>query len=171
MTKANPAYITIGKIGAAYGVHGWLKIHSYTEYGAGILEYSPWLLSGGDNSRYEPVKVEDGKIHNNGIIVKFADINSPEEARLLTGKTIAITRDQLPELKQNEFYWSDLVGMTVINKNGENYGKVEYFIETGSNDVMVVKNTKEYAIPCLFNSVILKVDLEKKEILVDWELI
>ena len=170
MQKADAAYIVIGKIGATYGIRGWLKIHSYTEFGANILEYKPWYLSRLQNEWYA-VDVEDGKMHGKGVIAKFAGVNSPEEARLLIGKEIAIHRSQLPTLQKNEYYWSDLEGLTVINQAGQTLGKVIYLIETGSNDVLVIKGDKEYAIPYLPGTVILNVDLEKHEIHVDWELI
>lgn len=167
MKDANTSYVTIGKIGSTYGVHGWLKIHAYTEFGASILEYTPWYLS--DDNKQRIVELEDGRIHGNGVIAKITGIDTPEQARLLTGKMIVIPRDQLPPLKKDEYYWSDLVGLTVVNKDGRVYGKVIYLIATGSNDVLVVKDKKEHAIPFLIGSVILKVDLQKQEILVDWE--
>ena len=161
-------FIKVGKVGSTYGVHGWIKILSYTEYGEGILDYHPWYISS-DGENWRTIDVEDGRLHGKRVIVKFKGINNPEEAALLTGQLIGITRAQLPELKKDEFYWSDLEGLTVINKQGETLGTVIYLMETGSNDVLVVKGQKEHAIPYLPGKVILKVDLEKKEILVDWE--
>lgn len=171
MTKkaeATSTYITIGKFGSTYGVNGWLKIHTYTEFGASILEYKPWLIPKGD-AGWEEIQIEAGKTHGNGIIVKLPHIDNPEQARLLTGKLIAIHRDQLPKLKKNEYYWSDLEGLTVINKDGQVLGKVIYLMETGSNDVLVVKSDKEHAIPYLPGDVITCVDLAKQEIHVDWD--
>lgn len=170
MKNADTAYIAIGKIGSPYGVHGWLKIRTYTEFGASILDYVPWYLSD-VNNEWKVATVEQGRAHGSGIIVKLAGIESPEEARLYTGKTIAVTRSQLPTLAENEYYWSDLIGLTVINKNGEILGKVIYLMETGSNDVLVVKGEKEIAIPYLLGEVVTRVDLLKQEIHVDWELL
>jgi 16S rRNA processing protein RimM len=171
----NNRHIIVGKIGSTYGIHGWLKVHAYTEFSTDILNYKPWYLSFGNDSNEtveaKPYKVEDGRIHGNSIIVKFAGINSPEEGRLLTGATIYVERSQLPPLKDNEYYWSDLIGLTVINKNGERLGKVIYLMATGSNDVLIVKGEKEFAIPYLLDKVILNVDLSKQEIYVDWELL
>lgn len=170
MKKADSRYITVGKIGSTYGVHGWLKIQAYTEFGASILDYQPWYLGQDDN--WESIQVQDGKTHNNGIIAKLEGINSPEHARLFTGKLIAITRSQLPDLKPDEYYWSDLEGLTVINQHGETLGTVSYLIATGANDVLVVKGEKiEQAIPYLPGKFVTKVDLAKGEIHVDWELI
>ncbi len=171
MKNANTPYIIVGKIGAPYGVRGWFKVHSYTEFGASILEYRPWYLSQA-NDQWSSAQIENGKIHGNGIIAKLVGINSPEEARLLTGKTIAIARSQLPVLKKDEFYWSDLEGLTVVNKEGQTLGTVSYLIETGANDVLIIKNgDKEHAIPYLPGKVVVNVDLEKQQITVDWELI
>ena len=107
--------------------------------------------------------------HGKGIVVKFANYDTPEQSRLLTGKNIAITRSQLPPLKKGEYYWSDLKGLTVINQKGVELGKVTYIIATGSNDVLVVKGDKEIAIPYLLDEVIKSIDLELGQILVDWE--
>lgn len=170
MKKSATAYVTAGKIGSTYGIQGWLKIHTYTEFGASLFEYKPWYLSSG-NDEWNAIEVEDGRIHGNGIIAKLAGINTPEDARLLTGKMIAITRSQLPKLKKEEYYWSDLVGLTVLNKNGEILGKVIYLMETGSNDVLMIKGDKEHAIPYLPGDIITNINLVKQEMHVDWELI
>jgi 16S rRNA processing protein RimM len=168
MNTASPTtYIPVGRIGSTYGIRGWLKILSYAESGSHLLQYRPWYLTS-DQVTWKPVLVEESRLHGNNIIVKLPGIYTPEAARLITGKMIAIEKSQLPPLKQNEYYWSDLKGLTVINKTGERLGTVIYLIETGSNDVLVVKGTKEQAIPYL-PEVILHISLEKKEILVDWE--
>lgn len=172
MSEDNSKYIVVGKIGATYGIAGWLKIHTYTEFGANILNYSPWYLSSdSDQQSYREIIIEAGKPHGNSFIAKFTGVDTPEAARLYTGKTISIKRSQLPDLNQGEYYWSDLVGLTVINIRGEVLGKVSYLIETGANDVLVIKGDKEHAIPYLPGSVVVKVDLAKQEIIVDWELI
>jgi 16S rRNA processing protein RimM len=170
METADTIYITVGKICSPYGVQGWLKIQPYTELGASILEYSPWYLSK-PNNLWELISIEAARIHGKGVVAKLAGINSPETARLLTGQTIAVRREQLPKLKPNEYYWSDLIGLTVINKNGEILGKIKSLMATGANDVLVVKGTKEHAIPYLPGQVILDVNLETQEMHVDWELI
>lgn len=170
MTNLTPSYLTIGKIGAPFGVRGWVKVHSFAEFGETILNFKEWYLPDGKDE-YRMVTVEDGRAHGKGYIVKLQGFDTPEEVALLTGKLIDIPRTNLPTLKKDEFYWSDLVGLTVINKEGVIYGKVIYLIATGSNDVLVVKGEKEHGIPCLFGDVILSVDLIKREIIVDWELI
>ncbi len=158
--------VTVGTLGSTYGVHGWIKVQSYTEFGADILSYSPWYLA---NDLNRPVNIEDEKMHGKQVLVKFAGVDTPEAARLLTGTTISIKRSQLPRLTKNEYYWSDLEGLTVITEKGEILGKVIYLLATGSNDVLIVKGEKEQGIPYLPDKVIKKVDLVAKQIIVDWE--
>lgn len=171
MTKAD-AYITVGKIGSAYGVKGWLKIQSFTEFGASILEYQPWFIPDQHNV-LTPFTIEDGRIHGNGIVAKLPGIDNPEEARLLTGKLISIERSHLPALPEDEYYWSDLIGLSVIDTHGKKLGTVHTFMETGANDVVIIKDEKgqQHALPYLRGTVIREISLEKREMLVDWELI
>lgn len=160
-------YVIVGKIGSTYGVQGWVKIQSYTELTADILTYTPWYLE--DKNDWKRIKLEAGKEHGKGIIVKLPGYDNPEKARLLTGKRIAVLRSELPVLEKNEYYWSDLEGLTVINQSGLVLGKVIYLIETGSNDVLIVKGDNEHAIPYLPDDVVKSIDLEKKTMHVDWE--
>lgn len=171
MTNIDPStLIVVGKIGSTYGVKGWLKIHSYTEYGPDITNYQPWYISN-QSGGWDTFKIEDSNAQDHQILAKFSGIDTPEQAKVYAGRTIAITRSQLPQLPTNEFYWSDLEGLEVIDTNGQSLGIVQYVMATGANDVLVVKGTKEHAIPYLKDTVIKKVDLTKKQIIVDWEII
>lgn len=168
MKSTETEYVIVGKLGATHGIQGWLKLYSFTEPAENILAYKPWYLE--DATGWELIKPEANKKNINGLTIKFAGLNNPEEARLLTGKKIAVLRSQLPRLKQGDFYWSDLEGLTVMNVDGTVLGKVMFILETGSNDVLVVKGDKEHAIPYLPN-VVTSVDLANQVIHVDWELI
>jgi 16S rRNA processing protein RimM len=170
MTQTNKHFVPIGKIGTTYGIQGWLKIQTYTEFDINILNYQPWYLSHG-NDHWNISEIVVGRKHGKGIIIKFPTIHTPEEARLLTGKIIAIPRSQLPTLKQGEYYWTDLEGLSVINQHGEYLGKIIYLMETGSHDVMVIKGSKEMAIPYLLGKVITNIDLIAQKIHVNWEYI
>jgi len=161
---SNP-YVVVGKIGTSFGIKGWLKVTTFSDQ---LLDYSPWYIT--KDPGWQEIKIEDGREHGRGLIVKLSGLNNPEQAKLLTGKLIAVKRSQLPALKKNEFYWNDLLGLTVVNQQGETLGTVSYLMETGANDVLVVKKDKEYAIPYL-PDVIKQVDLEKRIIYVDWDLI
>lgn len=160
-------YIVVGKIGTAYGVKGWIKIVSFTETITNIIDYSPWYIE--ENNAWKPLKVTDAKAYGKGIVAKFANFDSPEAVRVLTGKRIAVQRSQLATLKKNEYYWADLEGLTVINQDNKILGKIIYLMETGSNDVLVVKGDKEHAIPYLLDDVVISIDLDKKVMHVVWD--
>jgi 16S rRNA processing protein RimM len=162
-------YAVVGKLGATYGIKGWIKVNSFTEQTFDILDFSPWYLE--SPTGWAKIELEDSRPHGKTIVAKLAGFDTPEQARLLTGKEIAIKRDQLPALKQGEYYWQDLEGLSVIDQNGKLLGTVNYLMATGANDVLIIKGEKEHAIPYLPGTVITRVDLEKKEIHVNWELI
>ncbi len=171
MGRTYRGYIITGKVGATYGIKGWLKVYSYTEEAAQILQYKPWYLAEGPN--WQAFELEDGRQHGKAIVVKFPGIETPEEARKLTGRAIAIQREQLPVLPENEYYWADLEGLTVLDQNGQILGQIAYLIATGSNDVLVIRDQagKERAIPYLPGTVIKKIDLKEQRMVVDWDFI
>ena len=99
-------------------------------------------------------------------------VTDRNQAMTLIGSELAIKRSQLLETDEDEFYWADLVGLTVINAENEKLGIVDHLLETGANDVLVVNGTEpdtEYLIPFVLDRTILKVDLENKQIQVDWQ--
>lgn len=171
MKNPEQEYIIVGKTGAAYGIKGWLKIHSYTERMVDLLQYNPWYLA--DETRWQSLEIEAGRPHGKGLIAKFKGIETPEQARTLAAKKIAVKREQLAPLPQNEYYWADLLGLIVIDQKGQQLGQVKYLLATGSNDVLVIIDPagKEHAIPYLLGSVIKNIDLDEQIISVDWDLI
>lgn len=164
--------IVVGRIGAVYGVKGWLKVQSFTDDPESIFEYSPWLLS---QKTERELKVVEWRRHNNGLIARFEGISDRDEAARLTGADICITADELPALADDEFYWRDLIGMRVVNTNGYDMGVVEQIMPTASNDVLVVKansndgfGKSERLIPFIQSEYVTAVDKEAKQIQVEW---
>ncbi|MDV6328738.1 ribosome maturation factor RimM [Idiomarina sp. PL1-037] len=164
--------IVVGRIGAVYGVKGWLKVQSFTDDPESIFEYSPWLLS---QKTEREMKVVEWRRHNNGFIARLEGISDRDEAARLTGADICITADELPALADDEFYWRDLIGMRVVNTNGYDMGVVEQIMPTASNDVLVVKansndgfGKSERLIPFIQSEYVTAVDKEAKQIQVEW---
>ena len=166
--------ITLGKVGAVYGIKGWLKIHSFTDEPEAILDYFPWSLKLGNNTR--TVDITDWRKHNKGLIVKVGGIDDRDNAQALVGSEILINESILPELSQGDYYWRDLIGMAVVTTKGYDLGVVSDMLETGANDVLVVKanlndgfSKKERLIPYLLEQVVESVSIENKQICVDWD--
>ena len=154
--------VVLGRISGLYGVRGWIKVYSYTEQRENILDYADWDLGG---ARY---RLEQGKVHGKGIIAKLGGIEDRDAAAALIGRDISVSRESLPEPQKDEYYWSDLEGCRVTNREGDDLGEVNYLFATGANDVMVIKGERERLLPFI-GSVILAVDLEGKSIQVDWD--
>jgi 16S rRNA processing protein RimM len=165
--------MVVGRLGAVYGIKGWMKITSYTDIPEGIFDYSPWYIQ--QKGEWKEVAIEDFKRHGKGLIAKLAGVDVREEAQSMTGAEIAIYATQLPEL-EDDFYWRDLIGCAVETDKGYTLGTVSDMMETGSNDVLVVKanatdafGKKERLIPFLTEQVIINVDITARKIIVNWE--
>jgi len=166
--------VLLGKVGAVYGIKGWIKIHSFTEQPQTIFDYAPWSLKLGE--KQQTITLEDWRKHNNGLIAKVAGIEDRDQAQALVSSEIYVDASMLPDLPEGEFYWRDLVGMAVVTDKGYSLGTVSDIMETGSNDVLVVKanrndgfGKKERLIPYIEDQVIVSVDSEAKQICVDWD--
>jgi len=160
--------IVIGKIVGVHGIKGWLKILSFTRPRQNIFDYGPWSVKQ-DNGWLE-MKLLEGKPQGKGLVASLEGIADRDEAMALVSSEIAIDRDQLPEPKEGEFYWHDLINMQVINQQNEVLGVVKELLETGANDVLVVGADKQrYLIPYVKDVYIKDVDTEQGVIQVDWQ--
>lgn len=110
------------------------------------------------------------------MIIKVKGIDDWDAANLLTNCEIVVDSEQLPPLEGDDYYWKDLMGCQVVTTSGYELGKVIDMMETGSNDVMVVRanlkdafGMKERLVPFLHGQVIKKVDLAAKIIEAEWD--
>ena len=170
--RENSKIVVLGQIGKVFGIRGWLKLSSFTSPSSNIFNYSELFVELGDN--FETLKIDEYKARQNGLIVHFSGYDNPDDSQKLVGKQVSIKNDRLPQLLEGEFYWYELERLQVINQEGYNLGNVDYLIETGANDVLVVKpsdqswDRRERLIPFIKETVIKKVDLPSKKIEVDW---
>ena len=160
-------YVVVGKVAGLYGVRGGLKILSYTDPPANLLNYVPWYVRRG--SEWIEVNLAQGREHGAGLVVTLQDCTDRDEAAQWLSAEIAVKRDQLPEPKQGEYYWADLIGMQVRTTNGVDLGTISHLFETGANDVLVVKGERERLIPFVPREVVQEVSLARKEVIVDWD--
>ena len=156
--------ILIAKIQAHQGLNGWLKIYSYSESIEKFSKYKYFFVL--NNKKYIRLDVEDSLI-NKSIKIKFKNFNSREDSNDYIGKDIYISKDQLDKLKENQFYWNDLIGLNVYLDNEEKIGVVADMIETGSNDVLVIKGDNEILIPYIFGESVKNVIIEENKIIID----
>ena len=165
---------TVGKLGSTYGIRGWLRIYSSTEQAESIFDYQPWFLK--IKGQWQPTELENWRHHNHELIVKLKGVDDREAAQILANVEIGVDLSVFPTLAEGDYYWHDLIGCAVVNLEGYAMGTVTEMMETGSNDVLVVKaNVKdafgkqERLIPFLYEQVVKRVDLATKTITVDWD--
>ena len=163
----------IGRITSVFGVKGWLKVFSFTDPREGILNYRDWTLDL-DGKRISAT-LEEGRRQGQGIVVRLKGINDRDVAHSYCGAEIRVPTAELPALPEGEYYWHQLEGLDVFTVDDECLGAVHHLIETGSNDVLVVKSSaasidqRERLIPYLPDQVVRDVDLASRRMVVDWD--
>ena len=160
--------VIMGRIVAAQGLQGWVKVQAFTEYLDSLLDYHTWYL-GKDKHPWREFKVLECNVHTKVLVAKLEGIADRTAAEKCKGMLIAVPRSSLPEKSEDEYYWSDLIGMKVVNLQDAELGMVESLIETGANDVLCVRNENgEVLIPFLAQ-VVQQVSMKEKLIRVDWQ--
>jgi 16S rRNA processing protein RimM len=160
-------HIVAGEIAGAFGVRGWLKVHSYTDPPDNILNYSPWLI--GDTVARQEFKVISGQRHGNSVVVHLEGVDTRDQALRLSKLSIFVDRGRFEPAKPGEYYWADLIGLEVRTTAGVSLGTVTGMMETGANDVMVVRGERERLIPFVLGTFVKNVDLNDGVLTVDWD--
>lgn len=163
----------MGQVVGPYGVSGWIKVFPYTENIESLRAYPVWWLGQG-NDEWREVCVIGCEVHGRVLVALLAQCPDRASAMQVKGFQVAVPRSQLPVLPEsgeNGYYWLDLIGLEVVNLEGESLGRVSGLIETGANDVLQVQSPdadeKERLIPFI-EPVIAQVDLKAGLVKVDW---
>ena len=158
--------MVLGAVTGPYGTRGWVRIRSSTDPPENILRYAPWQV--GRDGRWSTVGVAEGRTQGRGVVARLDGCHDRDDALGYRGCEIAVERSRLPDPEDGEFYWTDLVGLRVVTANGVGLGEVERMLETGANDVMVVRGEIERLIPFVPGAFVRSVDVERGAIVVDW---
>ncbi|MDI4662597.1 MULTISPECIES: ribosome maturation factor RimM [Cobetia] len=165
--------VVMGKLTSPYGVKGWLKVYSYTSPIDGIFDYAGWMLK--LDGKQIPARLAQARRHGKGLVAQLEGIDSREAAQELAGAEILLPKQHLPQLEVGEYYWHQLEGLEVVTLDGQRLGKVSTLMETGANDVLVIKpnddsiDEKERLVPYLPDQVVRDVDLTSGRMSVDWD--
>ena len=148
--------IEYGRVAEPYGVRGWLRV--VVDEPELLAAQPDWQIGG------KPFKVEDTKVHSGALLAKLGGIDSPEQARGFKGKPVLIPR---AEAGEGRYYWSDLVGLEVVNGQGVVLGVVKQMSSNGAHDVMEVQGERIRLVPFV-PVFVKKVDLQNRRIEVEW---
>lgn len=161
------APIELGQIVGVHGVRGWVKIYSDCRPREAIFKHKRFIAKWLHGE--QELILSQGRNQTNGLVAKFVGIDDRDQALALMGVRLWVS--QLPKLPKGQYYWADLIGLTVRNLQNETLGTVKELFETGANDVVVVENNgEEILIPYAIPQYIQNIDLENKIMTVDWDL-
>lgn len=144
-----------------------MKIFSHTEPKENVLKYTPWQLE--LDGEWREMRHVAGRSHGKGLVAQLEGIGDRDAAATLVGAKIAVERDELPAPGPGEYYWADLEGMRVQNRDGVELGVVAHLMATGSNDVLVINGERERLVPFIEPDVVESVDFAQSLIQVDWD--
>jgi 16S rRNA processing protein RimM len=157
--------VIMGRVAGAFAVAGWVKVQVFTERVDGLLRYRDWWLR--RDGQWRHATVEEAAVHGRIVLAKLGGCNDRESAAALRGSEVAVPRSALPGNEEGEYYWTDLEGLRVRNLQNQELGQIAGLIDTGGNQVLVVRGERERLIP--FASVVIaSVDLVRGEVAVDW---
>jgi len=162
-------WVVIGRFGRPHGIKGFVSVISFTEPRENVIHYTNWHVYGSDN-QWQAIPLLKTEINNKFILAQIEGFDTREQVASLTNRNIAIDRAQLKKLAPNEYYWHQLIGMTVVNQANELIGTVDDIMATGSNDVLIVTGNRRVLIPYLLDDVVLAVDELRRVITVAWDL-
>ncbi len=159
--------VVMGRVAGAQGLLGWVKLKTYTEFADSLADYPVWWL--GDEKRpWREVSVESLAVQSKGLIARFPGCDDRTTAEKFKGLLVAVPRSSLPGARRDEYYWSDLIGLEVVNLAGENLGVIENLMDTGANQVLCVRGGSGEVLIPFIASAIRQVSLAEKTIRVDW---
>ena len=161
----------IGRLGAPHGVRGWLHVKSYTSPPSNLLDYAPWYVRAAHGAvDWQVVDVIQVRPHGDSFVAHLKGLQDRSEAERWRGREIAVATSEFPPSGQEEVYWHQLVGCQVFNDSGL-LGEVVELIETGANDVLVVRRTgrKDDLLVPFADPYIKALDVALKQLRVQWE--
>jgi len=169
--------VLLGRVIGLWGLQGWVRIYSDTQPPDAIFSYQPWFIgaetSANDQSgQLDPKHVLDWRRHGPKLMARLDGVTNPDQAAKLIDLDITADRERFPDPEPGSYYWSDLVGLVVVNLQNHCYGTVHRLMETGANDVLDVRDEQDTStlIPFVKNQFVREVDFSAGRILVDWPL-
>ena len=159
--------IIMGRIAAAQGLLGWVAVKTYTDAPDNLAAYPEWWL-GDEKTPWREAAVERCALHSKGLVAKLAGCHDRTDAEKLKGLLVAVPRSSLPQQREGEYYWADLIGLQVVNLAGASLGVVDNLMDTGASQVLCVRGSEGEVLIPFIASAIKDVDLAGKIIRVDW---
>lgn len=165
LKSATDKKIIIGKIGAAHGVRGDMKVYPLTDFPDRFNTIKKAFIDD------KEINIISTRYQNNFVVMKVKGVNSREEVARYTNKLLKINRSDVPPLNEGEYYSFDIIGLKVINQDDVVLGEIIEILKTGSNDVYITKTPegKQLLIPAL-KKVVTEINIEDGFMKVIWDI-
>ena len=154
----------MGRIFGSWGVRGGIRVDPYSEDPQTLATYKTWLV--GREGDWKEYRVLEARLHTTQVVAQLEGVDDRDAALKLKGSEVAVPRESLPRPEDGSFYWSDLIGLTVVNTGGETLGEVKEMFSNGAQDVIDVAGEVKRLIPW---TVVKSVDIEARRIEVEWQ--
>ena len=187
-SAAEPAWpddaVEVGRIGGAWGVKGWFKVQPFATDPQALFSSKRWFPRAAEDSRpARPgaaalpalLKIVEAKEHGDGVVARAQEVADRDGAEALRGARIFVGRSSFPTAGDGEFYWVDLIGLAVLNREEQLLGSVVGLLDTGAHSVLRVlpeggkAEADERLIPFVAQYID-EVDMPARRIHVDWGL-
>jgi len=166
--------VTVAHVSGAYGVQGWVRVRPYSADADALLGAQTWWL---DRPELRDVRIIQARRHNADVVAQLMGVADRDAAQALKGAVVQIARSHFPALPDGEFYWVDLIGLTVENLRGESLGVVSDLMDNGAHPILRIavpvdapgsKAAAEILLPYV-GQFVKSVILSQKKMIVDWE--
>lgn len=154
-----PVYLTVGFIRRPHGLHGEMMMDLHTDFPERMKSGRKLLVG----EEHQPMILASARPHQAGLLIKFRGIDTPESAGRFRNQWVYIKSSDVPKLPDGKIYQHELLGFQVLDENGQVLGELVEILETGANDVYVVRDEsgREILLPAI-PAVILDVDSERR---------
>jgi 16S rRNA processing protein RimM len=165
--------VQVGHITGAYGLRGGIRVSPYSADADALLNVKTWWL---DKPALHAVEVRSAKYHSGDVTATLVDVADRSIAEALKGATVQVSRAEFPALPEDEYYWSDLIGLDVVNLQGEALGRVSDMMDNGVQSILRITPVAEEGVKAperlipYVDQYVRQVDLAGKKITVDWGL-
>ena len=159
--------VELGRLNGAWGTGGWVKVFSLTDPPENIFEYQPWRTSGSPGLLH----VRQWRRQGPRLVAQLEEVATREQAEAVRGTMLSIERTELPRAEGDSYYWHDLIGLAVYNRDGDFLGEVSGLLNAGAHDVLEIRRSSgvDLLVPFVMGHFIEKVDLAEGRIDVDWQ--
>ena len=160
-------WVVVGRFGRVHGIKGLISVVSYTDPADNILNFETLYIM--IKKTWCPIRFTHTQWSGVKLLAQIENYLTREDASFLTNMEIAIPRQSLPSLNDNEYYLNDLVGLKVYNRQNQFLGTISEIFATGANDVLVISGKKRTLVPFIWDVYIHGIDLNEQSMLIDWD--